>query len=129
MTTIIDSIKNFWLNEADPRSLQMILIGSPYPIISILAIYFLSIYVSIKYKVCEKKKYFWVWATVIAYEKQQRLWHWIWNIAHNWSIKDHLLWAGSEWLWHRLSARDSWTDDEKVLFMKNVIKIDLKKFI
>ncbi|KAG5667180.1 hypothetical protein PVAND_015175 [Polypedilum vanderplanki] len=44
---ILEIIKNFWINEADSRSLKMLLIGSPYPIMFILTIYFLSIYLII----------------------------------------------------------------------------------
>lgn len=44
--SVIGSIKDFWINQADPRSLQMILLKSPYPILSAFAIYFVTLFVS-----------------------------------------------------------------------------------
>ncbi|XP_070504105.1 very long chain fatty acid elongase 7-like [Chironomus tepperi] len=40
MGNMIEKISDFWINEADPRSKQMFIIKSPFPIISILVIYF-----------------------------------------------------------------------------------------
>ncbi|KAL7016029.1 hypothetical protein ACKWTF_016779 [Chironomus riparius] len=43
MRTIFEKVVDFWINEADLRSLQMFLIKSPFPIIFILLIYFIVI--------------------------------------------------------------------------------------
>lgn len=43
MDEIINKIVDFWINEADPRAKEFFILQSPYPILSILVIYFATL--------------------------------------------------------------------------------------